>query len=273
MEPSKARIRTKARTTTESFSALRQGISTTRPNAARLSMYAWAAAASASGKRRSMIDLELALRQIREDPVEHGAHARGGERDLRAEEHAGERAVAGRERRRVDLHVAAARVSDRDRAAAVAETQQAALQGVAADRVDHEVHAAVRREFAATRRRSRRRGRRCRGRRRSVASRSILSFEPAVANTVAPARFASCTHASPTPLPPAWISTVSPALQVAELEQTVVRGAPRHRHAGRVLEREPVGHEPGLRRRNGRARRVRAVEHERSDSVADLAVA
>ena len=44
----------------------------------------------------------------------------------------------------------------------------------------------------------------------SSRSRASLSSLPAVASTVAPARFASCTHASPTPLAPACTSTRCP---------------------------------------------------------------
>ncbi len=51
-----------------------------------------------------------------------------------------------------------------------------------------------------------------------------------------------------------------------------MRRAPRHRHAGRVLERERVRHAPGLRRRHRRALRMRPVEHECGDPVPDLPV-
>jgi hypothetical protein len=44
----------------------------------------------------------------------------------------------------------------------------------------------------------------------SSRKRASFSSLPAVAITVAPARFASCTAAIPTPLAPAWIKTVSP---------------------------------------------------------------
>ena len=131
------------------------------------------------------------------------------------------------------------------RAAAVREARDAAGEDLAADRVDDEidaapagdrahlvdpvvvrvVHAVVEPELLQTR-----------------SSRSSLD---AVAITVAPARFASWIAAMPTPPAPAWISTVSPGLQVTELEQAVVRGAERDRHARDRDDVGTVGHRPG----------------------------
>ena len=75
-------------------------------------------------------------------------------------------------------------------------------------------------------------------------SRSSRSSLDAVANTVAPAAFASWIAARPTPPAPAWTSTVSPGREVAELEQAVVGGAELDRDAGRLLERQPVRDRP-----------------------------
>ena len=66
----------------------------------------------------------------------------------------------------------------------------------------------------------------------SASRRASFSSLDAVASTVAPARLASWIAARPTPPAPAWMSTVSPGLQAAELEQAVVGGAERDRDAG-----------------------------------------
>ena len=59
----------------------------------------------------------------------------------------------------------------------------------------------------------------------------------------------------PTPPAPAWISTVSPGLQVTELEEAVVGGAERDRHARDRDDVGAVGHRP--RERSPAPRRAR----------------
>ena len=54
-----------------------------------------------------------------------------------------------------------------------------------------------------------------------VSARSHFSSVPAVAITVAPRCFASWIAATPVPEPAAWIITVSPAVELADLEQRV----------------------------------------------------
>ena len=87
----------------------------------------------------------------------------------------------------------------------------------------------------------------------SAFSRSSRSSLDAVASTVAPARLASWIAAMPTPPAPAWIEHGLARLQVAELEQAVVRGAERDRHARGRDDVRAVGDRP---RRRPRARRA-----------------
>ncbi len=68
---------------------------------------------------------------------DHLADAEG--RDLGTEEHPGQRLVPGAEGRHVDALARPAGVADRDAPAPGGQARQAALQGVAAHRVDHEV--------------------------------------------------------------------------------------------------------------------------------------
>ena len=86
---------------------------------------------------------------------------------------------------------------------------------------------------------------------------------------LAPAALASWIAASPTPPAPAWTRTVSPGLQVAELEQAVVGRAELDRDAGRVLDRHAVGDRVDRLRRHRRQLGVAAVAHRGDDTLAD----
>ena len=57
-----------------------------------------------------------------------------------------------------------------------------------------------------------------------------------------------------------------------ELEQAIVGGAPRHRHARRLHDVEPVGHDPRDDRRRGNPFRVRAPQHRAHDPLPGPAV-
>ncbi len=76
----------------------------------------------------------------------------------------------------------------------------------------------------------------------------------------------------PTPPAPAWISTVSPGREVAELEQAIVGGAERHRHARALDDVAAVRDRPRDDRRDRDELRVRSPQHRGDDLLTHVPV-
>ncbi len=109
-------------------------------------MYAWAAAASASGKVRSTTTCRRPARDIVDMTLDHVVGTRV--EDLGTEEHAGDRLIAHAERAHVERLLVAAGAPDGDAPPAIGQALHAALQHLAAHGIDDEVDALAAGELA-----------------------------------------------------------------------------------------------------------------------------